>query len=82
MNIKKSDKQRLFEKHKDKILNIAVEVLQELKQEPQFKNSNREFVLMFGISDFEDKEIEKAMAQRLNDATQFMEFKNWLDSEE
>lgn len=56
--------------------------MQELKQESQFKNSNREFVLMFGISDFEDKEIEKAMAQRLNDATQFMEFKNWLDSEE
>lgn len=77
-----SDNQILFEKHKDKILNIAVEVLQELKQESLFKNLNREFVLMFGISDFDDKEIEKAIAQRLNDATQFMQFKNWLDSEE
>lgn len=30
---------------------------------------------MFGISDFDDKKIEKAIAQKLNDATQFMEFK-------
>lgn len=41
-----SDNQKLFKKHKDKILNIAVEVLQELKQESLFTNLNREFVLM------------------------------------
>lgn len=77
-----SDNQKLFEKHKDKILNIAVEVLQELKQESLFKNLNREFVLMFGISEFDDKEIEISFAKRLNDETKFMEFKNWIDSEE
>ena len=56
--------------------------MEELKEESLFKNLNREFVLMFGISEFDDKEIEISFAKRLNDETKFMEFKNWIDSEE
>lgn len=74
--------QIFFIKHKDTIFKIAVEVLEELKEESLFKNLNTEFVLMFGISEFDDKEIEKGFAKRLNDETKFMEFKNWIDSEE
>ncbi|SCC26328.1 protein of unknown function [Gilliamella intestini] len=77
-----SNNQILFIKHKDTIFKIAVEVLEELKEESLFKNLNSEFVLMFGISEFDDKEIEKVFAKRLNDETKFMEFKNWIDSEE
>ena len=77
-----SNNQILFIKHKDTIFKIAVEVLEELKEESLFKNLNSEFVLMFGISEFDDKEIEIGFAKRLNDETKFMEFKNWIDSEE
>lgn len=77
-----SNNQILFIKHKDTIFKIAVVVLEELKEESLFKNLNSEFVLMFGISEFDDKEIEISFAKRLNDETKFMEFKNWIDSEE
>ena len=68
-----SNNQILFIKHKDTIFKIAVEILEELKEESLFKNLN---------SEFDDKEIEISFAKRLNDETKFMEFKNWIDSEE
>ena len=55
---------------------------QELKNEKLFDNINNNFVLMFGISEFEDKDLEKEFVKKLNNDVNFLEFENWINSEE
>ena len=81
-NKKLYNNQILFVKYEDTIYKITVEVSDELKEESLFKNLKCEFVLMFDISEFDNNEIEKVLLKRVNDETKFMEFKNWIGSEE
>ena len=76
------DNQGLFVIHRKKIFSISVEVLEELKNENLFDNINNNFVLMFGISEFEDKDLEKEFVKKLNNDVNFLEFENWINSEE
>lgn len=76
------DNQGLFVIHRKKIFSISVEVLEELKNEKLFDNINNNFVLMFGISEFEDKDLEKEFVKKLNNDVNFLEFENWINSEE
>ena len=39
-------------------------------------------ILMFGISEFEDKDLEKQFVKKLNNDVKFLEFENWINSEE
>lgn len=77
-----SEDENLFIKHKEVIFNISIEVLEELKKEQLFINLNEEFVLMVGVSELENKELEKYIVKRLNDKDKFIEFENWIDLEE
>jgi hypothetical protein len=79
---KEGNSQAAFITHRNKIISIAVEVLEELKREGLFEDMNNDFVLMFGISEFDDKNLEKEIVKRLNDEEKFLEFENWIDSEE
>ncbi|MFK6999563.1 DUF4303 domain-containing protein [Flavobacterium oreochromis] len=80
--IKAENNQALFLVHRKKIISIAVEVLEELKEENLFAEMNIDFVLMFGISEFDDKDLEKEIVKRLNDKDKYLEFESWINSEE
>jgi Domain of unknown function (DUF4303) len=70
-----------FIENRNLLFNTAVEVLEELKKEGLFDKMTKEFVLMFGISDFSDAKLEINFANRLNNEAQAKEFENWLLSE-
>ena len=70
-----------FIENRNRLFNTAVEVLEELRKEGLFDKMTREFVLMFGISDFSDVKLEISFAKRLNNEALANEFENWLLSE-
>ncbi|WP_316807123.1 DUF4303 domain-containing protein [Pedobacter agri] len=69
-----------FVKHKYKIYEIFVSVLSNLKSEEVFKEFNNDFVLAFGISDFENKELELNWMKKLNSEKVFNEFKAYRET--
>lgn len=71
-----------FIENRRTLFNTAVEVLEELKKEGLFDKMLDEFVLMFGVSDFSDVQLEISFAKRLNTEKQAAEFEQWLLSEE
>jgi hypothetical protein len=69
-----------FVKHKDRIYQIFISVLADLKSEESFKNLNNDFILMFGITDFENKELELSWIKKLNNEEVFNEFKTYTET--
>ena len=69
-----------FVKHKDRIYGIFVSVLSDIKGEGIFKSFNSDFVLMFGVSDFDNKELELNWMKKLNNEEVFNEFKTYRET--
>jgi hypothetical protein len=67
--------------HRNKIYKIAVKVLEELKNENLFNETSDDFVLMFGVSDFSEPELEIDFVKKLNSKVQSDEFELWIKSE-
>lgn len=74
------EKAEEFVKHKDKIYEIFVSVLAEIANNGVFENFNDDFILMFGITDFEDKELELKWMKQLNNAETFNQFKRYRET--
>ena len=74
--------QAAFTAHRNKIVSICIEVLKELKDDNTFSALSNEFILMIGISDFDDKDFEKAIVKELNNEVLSLEFEKWIDTEE
>jgi Domain of unknown function (DUF4303) len=70
-----------FLTHRNRIYNIAVKVLEQLKNENLFKETSNDFVLMFAVSDFSEPELEISFVKRLNSEIQSDEFEQWVLSE-
>lgn len=75
---KTENNQGKFIQYRNYIYKTAVEVLEELKQEGVFSNMHKDFVLMFGVSDFSDVQMEISFVKRLNTVEQAKEFEEWL----
>lgn len=71
-----------FLKHRDSIYNCAVGVLEELRREAVFRRVADDFVLMFGVSDFSEPELEIDWVKKLNSKDKSKEFIEYIESEE
>ncbi|MCD7936785.1 MAG: DUF4303 domain-containing protein [Tannerellaceae bacterium] len=71
-----------FVEHRDIIFRIAVEVLEELKEENLFAGTNSTFVLLFAVSDSFDEEFMLNNFKRLNSGDLLVEYEEYIDAQE
>lgn len=71
-----------FLTHRNKIYNIAVNLLEELRNENLFKEMSSDFVLLFGVSDFSEVKLEIEFNKKLNSEKLASEFEKWILTEQ
>jgi hypothetical protein len=74
--------ERQFDKHREEIFGIMVDVLEELKNERLFDGLSDDFVLLFASTGFLDLNMAIGFARRLNSETIAREYEAWVKDDD
>lgn len=71
-----------FVEHRDKVFEIAVQVLEELTREQVFHGTDPECIILFSVSDSFDEEFMLDTFERLNSGKLIVEYEEFIEFQE